>query len=46
MTIPGGVDVIPAVGNAISPFMGNIVAFVGAAVFVVAITTLLDVTKN
>lgn len=39
-------DSIPAVGDAIIPFVSNIVAFIGAAVFVVAIQTLLDVTRD
>ncbi len=39
-------DSIPRVGEAINPFVSNIVAFIGAAVFVVAIKTLLDVTRD
>ena len=37
---------IPAIGEAINPFVSNIVAFIGAAVFVVAIKTLLEVTRD
>ena len=39
-------DAIPAVGEAMAPFVANIVAFTGAAVFVVAIMTLLDIGKD
>ncbi len=39
-------DSIPAVAEAINPFVSNVVAFIGAAVFVVAIKTLLDVTRD
>ena len=40
------IDSIPVIGEAFSPFISNVVAFIGAAVFVVAIQTLLDVTSN
>lgn len=39
-------DVMPAVGEALAPFVGNLVAFIGAAVFVVAIKTLLEVARE
>ncbi len=40
------IEAIPAVGEAAAPFVVNIVSFIGAAVFVVAIKTLIGVTKN
>ena len=39
-------DVMPAVGEALAPFVGNLVAFIGAAVFVVAIKTLVEVARD
>jgi hypothetical protein len=39
-------DEIPAVGEALAPFVANLVAFVGAAVFVVAVRTLLDIAPD
>ena len=40
------IEAIPAVGEAAAPFVVNVVAFIGAAVFVVAIKTLLGVAKS
>lgn len=39
-------DAIPEVGEAVAPFVANIVSFIGAAVFVVAIKTLLEVSTD
>ena len=39
-------DAIPPVGDALAPFVANVVAFVGAAVFVVAVRTLLETTPD
>lgn len=39
-------DVMPAVGEALAPFIRNLVVFIGAAVFVVAIKTLLEVARD
>ena len=39
-------DSIPEIGEAISPFVTNLVAFIGAAVFVVALKTILEVARD
>ena len=39
-------DSLPPSARRWHPFVANIVAFIGAAVFVVAIKTLLDVTRD
>lgn len=39
-------DAIPAVGEAFAPFVANVVAFLGAAVFIVAILTLFEVSRD
>lgn len=39
-------DAIPEVGPALTPFVANVVAFIGAAVLVVAITTLVEVAGD
>jgi len=43
---PAALAILGVVVGLLAPFVANVVAFNGAAVFVVAITTLIDVTKD